>query len=66
MLKIEMNVYEDGEKIDCVFVDIDDENEVRKVLIEMFDCDEDIEYEIERRGDEIYIGVSELMYLWNK
>ena len=63
---IEMNVYEDGEKIGKVNVNIDNKEEVGKVLNEVFDCGEDVVFDIEKKGDEIYICISELEYLWNK
>ena len=63
---MEMNVYEDGDKVGVVCVDIENDVDVRRVLVEVFDCDDDVEFEKSVDGDEVYIGINECEYLWNK
>ena len=66
MKNVMMGVYEDGEKVNEVVVDLDDVECVKKVLMDEFDCGSDVEVVIEYEGDEVYIGVSEVEYLWCK
>lgn len=67
-MKTNLNVYEDGEKIGEVEVDVNDTKTVMNLLEEYFDCDEleDGDVDIEVEGDEVYIGVSEVQYFWSK
>ena len=59
-----MGVYEDGVNVGVVEVDVSDCEDVKKVLKEMFDCDDDVEYVVELLGNEWYVGISECEYLW--
>jgi len=66
--KMKLNVFEDGDKVDVVDVDISNLVEIKRVFDEYFDCGklEDDEIEISITGDEVYIALNECQYLWNK
>lgn len=66
-MKTKLNVYEDGEKIGEVKLDITKQKKIKRCLKEEFGYDVIRGHiEVDISGDEIYIALSELQYLWNK
>jgi hypothetical protein len=61
-------VYEDGDRIGEVEIDILNMKEVKQNLDQYFDCGEDIDdsdVEMNLSNEEVYIGLNEFEYLWN-
>jgi hypothetical protein len=65
---MKLNVFEDGDKIDEVEVDITNHQDIQRVMDEYFDCGmlKLDEVEISVSGDEVYVAINEQQYLWNK
>jgi hypothetical protein len=65
---MKLNVFEDGDKIGEVEVDITNHQDIQQVMNEYFDCGEleEDEVEISVNGDEVYVSINEQQYLWNK
>ena len=63
---MQIGVYEDGDLIKMIDLDINDKKAVESTLTEEFDYDEeeDGEYEYEVGEEEVYIAVNECQYLW--
>lgn len=66
MKKVELMVYEDGEMVGVCEVDLDDKKDIVRVLVENFNCEEDVEFDVDLSEGEIYVGISECEYLWSK